>query len=98
MVVAFILLTENLGSRLYPAGSAAWRRVLMPVIGAVSTGFLLYRYFPKARGSGIPQTKTALFLREGFISMRTVLGKLGLCSVSLASGIALGREGPYQGL
>ena len=94
VVVAFILLTENLGSRLYPAGSAAWRRVLMPVIGAVSTGFLLYRYFPNARGSGIPQTKTALFLREGFISMRTVLGKFGLCSVSLASGIALGREGP----
>lgn len=94
VVVAFILLTENLGSRLYPAGSAAWRRVLMPVIGAVSTGFLLYRYFPNARGSGIPQTKTALLLREGFISMRTVLGKFGLCSVSLASGIALGREGP----
>lgn len=94
VVVAFILLTENLGSRLYPARSAAWRRVLMPVIGAVSTGFLLYRYFPNARGSGIPQTKTALLLREGFISMRTVLGKFGLCSVSLASGIALGREGP----
>jgi chloride channel protein, CIC family len=94
VVVAFILLTENLGSRLYPAGSAAWRRVLMPVIGAVSTGFLLYRYFPNARGSGIPQTKTALLLREGFIGMRTVLGKFGLCSVSLASGIALGREGP----
>ena len=94
VVVAFILLTENLGSRLYPAGSAAWRRVLVPVIGAVSTGFFLYRYFPNARGSGIPQTKTALFLRDGFITMRTVLGKFGLCSVSLASGIALGREGP----
>jgi len=27
-VVAFILLTERLGMRLYPVGSAAWRRVL----------------------------------------------------------------------
>ena len=94
VVVAFILLTENLGSRLYPPGSAAWRRILTPLVGAVGTGFLLYKYFPNARGSGIPQTKTALFLNEGFISMRTVLGKFGLCSVSLASGIALGREGP----
>src|SRR5215471_16400666 len=94
VVVAFIVLTENLGARLYPAGGAAWRRVLIPVFGALSTGFLLFRYFPNARGSGIPQTKAALFLRDGFISMRTVLGKFGLCSVSLASGIALGREGP----
>src|SRR5215467_11265019 len=94
VVVAFILLTENLGSRLYPAGSAAWRRGLIPLAGALGTGFLLYRYFPEARGSGIPQTKIALFLRDGYISLRTVLGKFGLCSVSLASGIALGREGP----
>ena len=94
VVVAFIVLTENLGSRLYPAGASAWRRVLIPVFGALFTGFLLYRYFPNARGSGIPQTKAALFLREGYISFRTVLGKFGVCSVSLASGIALGREGP----
>ena len=94
VVVAFILLTENLGARLYPAGAPAWRRVLVPVFGAFITGFLLHRYFPDARGSGIPQTKTALFLRDGYISFRTVLGKFGLCSISLASGIALGREGP----
>ena len=93
-VVAFILLTENLGARLYPVGSPAWRRVLVPIAGSLITGFLLFRYFPNARGSGIPQTKTALFLRDGYISFRTVLGKFGLCSISLASGIALGREGP----
>jgi len=94
VVVAFILLTENLGSRLYPAGGAAWRRLLIPVAGALSTGFFLSRYFPNARGSGIPQTKTALFIRDGVISLRTVLGKFSMCSVTLASGIALGREGP----
>src|SRR5580704_17761950 len=94
VVVAFILLTENLGGRLYPANGAAWRRLVMPVAGALVTGFLLSRYFPNARGSGIPQTKTALFLRDGFISFRTLLGKFWLSSISLASGIALGREGP----
>jgi CIC family chloride channel protein len=94
LVVAFILLTENLGARMYPAGGAAWRRVVIPVLGALITGFLLQRYFPNARGSGIPQTKTALFLHGGVIRFRTVLGKFGCSSVSLASGIALGREGP----
>jgi CIC family chloride channel protein len=31
-VVAFIVLTERLGMRLYPPDSAAWRRVLVPVV------------------------------------------------------------------
>lgn len=57
-------------------------------------GYLLYRYFPNARGSGVPQTKAALFARDGFISLRTVLGKFGCTAATLASGIPLGREGP----
>ncbi len=94
VVVAFILVTERLGMRLYPVGGAAWRRVLFPVAGSVSIGYLLYRYFPDARGSGVPQTKAALFARGGFISLRTVLGKFFCTSATLASGIPLGREGP----
>ena len=94
VIVAFILVTENLGARMYPVESAAWRRLVIPVAGALITGFLLRRYFPNARGSGIPQTKTALFINDGVILFRTVLGKFAFSSVSLASGIALGREGP----
>jgi CIC family chloride channel protein len=93
-VVAFIVLTERLGMRLYPVGSAAWRRVLIPVAGSLTMGFLLYRYFPNARGSGVPQAKAALFARDGFISLRTVLGKFFCTATTLASGIPLGREGP----
>jgi CIC family chloride channel protein len=94
VVVAFILLTENLGARMYPAGGAAWRRVLIPTAGSLISGFFLYRYFPNARGSGIPQAKTALFIRDGYIRLRTVVGKFTMCSLGLASGLALGREGP----
>lgn len=94
VIVGFILITENLGARMYPAGGAAWRRLVLPVLGSLVTGILLYRYFPDARGSGIPQTKAALFVRDGYISLRTLLGKFGCSSISLASGIALGREGP----
>jgi CIC family chloride channel protein len=93
-VVAFILLTERTGMRLYPVGVAPWRRVLFPVLGSLGIGYLLYRYFPNARGSGVPQTKAALFAREGRITLRTVLGKFFCTSATLASGIPLGREGP----
>ncbi len=94
VVVAFILLTGRLAAHIYPAGSAGWRRVAAPTLGALITGWLLFRHFPDARGSGIPQTRAALVIEDGFISMRTVLAKFFLCCGSLASGIALGREGP----
>ena len=94
VVVAFILLTGRLAARMYPAGGSGWRRVLVPTLGSLSTGYLLWRYFPFARGSGIPQTKFALFINDGRIMFRTVVGKFFCCSASLASGIALGREGP----
>src|SRR3984893_6859657 len=74
-VVAFILLTERLGMRLYPVGGAAWRRLLIPVLGSLGMGYLLFRYFPDARGSGVPQTKAALFARDGVITAGTVFGK-----------------------
>jgi CIC family chloride channel protein len=93
-VVAFIVLTERLGMRLYPVGGAPWRRLLFPVVGSLGIGYLLYRYFPNARGSGVPQTKAALYAREGRITLRTVLGKFFCTSATLASGIPLGREGP----
>jgi CIC family chloride channel protein len=94
VVVAFILLTGRLAAQMYPPNGPGWLRVLVPTLGSLGTGYLLWRYFPLARGSGIPQTKFALFINDGRISMRTVLGKFFCCSASLASGIALGREGP----
>src|SRR5499425_1733791 len=94
VVVAFILLTERVGQRLYPVGGAAWHRVAFPVVVSLVMGLLLYRYFPDARGSGVPQSKAALYAREGRISLRTVFGKFFCTSVTLASGIPLGREGP----
>jgi CIC family chloride channel protein len=94
MAVVFILLTERVGSRLYPPGGAAWHRVLIPIVGSLVMGYLLYRFFPDARGSGIPQTKAALYAREGRITAATMFGKFFCTSATLASGIPLGREGP----
>src|SRR6267154_2719979 len=94
VVVAFILLTERFGTHRYPSADAPWRRLLVPVLGSLGMGYLLFRYFPDARGSGVPQTKAALYARGGRISLSTVFGKFFCTSATLASGIPLGREGP----
>ena len=93
-VVAFIVLTERFGRHLDPMGAAPWRRLAIPAAGSLAMGYLLYRYFPDARGSGVPQTKAALYAREGKITLSTVFGKFFCTSATLASGIPLGREGP----
>ncbi len=92
VVVAFVGITERLGKTLMTAGPA--QRLLSPFAGSLIGGWLLYRFFPEARGSGIPQTRVALVLRNGVIGMRTVIGKFLCSSISLGSGVALGREGP----
>ena len=93
-VVAFILVSERIGARLYPMGSEPWRRLLVPCVGSLLVGYVLYRFFPDARGSGVPQTKAALYVREGHITLWTVIGKFVCTSATLACGIPLGREGP----
>jgi chloride channel protein, CIC family len=94
VVVGFILLTGRLAARMYPPGGSKWLRVLVPTLGSLVSGTLLARFFPDARGSGVPQVKFALFIHDGYIAMKTVVGKFFCCTLSLASGIALGREGP----
>src|ERR1041385_2092322 len=93
-VVAFIVLTERTGLRLYPPHGERWRRMFLPVSCSLGMGYLLYRYFPDARGSAVPQTTAALFARDGRITLSTVLGKFFCTSATLACGIPLGREGP----
>jgi H+/Cl- antiporter ClcA len=82
------------GDAAVPGGRCSLATAAVPGRGLARHRFLLYRYFPNARGSGVPQTKAALFAREGRITLRTVLGKFFCTSATLASGIPLGREGP----
>ena len=59
--------------RLYPPGGAQWRRLVF----SLGIGYLLSRYFPDPRGSGVPQTKAALFAR-GIVALRDVLESYGI--------------------
>ena len=93
-IVAFILVTDGLEALLYAEGGARWRRLVTPILATLGVGYLLQRFFPEARGSGVPQTKAAMFARRGLIPLKTVIGKFITASITLASGIALGREGP----
>jgi CIC family chloride channel protein len=68
--------------------------VLVPGLGGLAAGFLLQRVVPSARGSGIPQVKTAYALDTSGARLRDAVGKFAVCVLQLGSGASLGREGP----
>lgn len=66
------------------------------VVFAVAASFLVNRYAPYAKHSGIPEIKTVLggFVMKRFMGGWTLIIKsLGLC-LAVASGLWLGKEGP----
>jgi chloride channel protein, CIC family len=68
--------------------------LLIPALGGLITGAGLYFYAPEARGSGIPQVKTAYYLDAGRIPARVIPAKMVLSALNIGTGASLGREGP----
>ncbi|HOL73636.1 MAG TPA: chloride channel protein [Bryobacteraceae bacterium] len=75
-------------------GASALRKVLSPAIGALIAVLLTYRVFRAARGSGVSNTKAAVYISNGRVPFGAVIGKFLACSVSIGTGNSLGPEDP----
>ncbi|MEZ5427733.1 MAG: chloride channel protein [Pyrinomonadaceae bacterium] len=71
-----------------------WLTILVPVVGGLICGWFLEKVVPDARGSGIPQVKTAYVIRGGKMRFRVAIGKFLISALQIGSGASLGREGP----
>lgn len=70
------------------------RLVVVPVLIGLLVALLTRYVFPNVRGSGINQTKAALYIHNGYISTRTMIGKFVLSALAIGSGHSLGPEDP----
>src|ERR1700722_11236754 len=52
------------------------------------------RVFPAVRGSGVNQTKSAVYISNGYVPFVTVIGKFITCALAIGSGQSLGPEDP----
>lgn len=80
-----------LGSALAPSHV---RVILMPTLAGLVVAFLVMRVFPRVRGSGVNQTKAAVYISSGHIPFSTVVGKFICCALAIGSGQSLGPEDP----
>jgi CIC family chloride channel protein len=82
---------ELLGSSLSPTFP---RVVLAPTLAGIVAALLVIYAFPRARGSGVNQTKSAVYVSNGYIPFNTVVGKFICCALAIGSGQSLGPEDP----
>jgi CIC family chloride channel protein len=70
------------------------RLLFVPMGIGLVVAVLVQLAFPGARGSGINQTKAALYIYNGYISFKTVVGKFITSALSIGGGFSLGPEDP----
>jgi len=80
-----------LGSGLRPGPP---RVFLAPALTGLVIAFLVIKLFPRARGSGVNQTKAALYIYDGYIPFSTIIGKFITAALAIGSGAPLGPEDP----
>ena len=80
-----------LGSTLTPP---PLRVLLAPAAAGLLVAFLVQKFFHGARGSGVNQTKAAVYVFDGYVPFRTVIGKFLTCSLAIGGGQSLGPEDP----
>ncbi len=96
LVVSFRLAIEwikllTLGSAPHPGEP---RLFIVPACAGLFVAGLVRWVFPGARGSGVNQTKAALYIYNGFISFKTVTGKFITSAIAIGCGHSLGPEDP----
>jgi CIC family chloride channel protein len=96
LVVSFRMAIEWLSILLLGVAPAAGQKRLfiIPALAGIVIAVLTRYVFPGVRGSGVNQTKAALYIHNGYISVRTVIGKFMLSALAIGSGQSLGPEDP----
>lgn len=85
-------------ARLYLLGTGVVltpaRLLLAPTLAGLVIAVLVIHVFPATRGSGVNQTKAALYIYNGQIPFRTAVGKFITAALAIGSGHSLGPEDP----
>lgn len=96
LVVSFRIAIEWI--KILTLGSAPhagqFRLLLVPALAGLFVAALVQLFFPGARGSGVNQTKAALYIYNGYISFKTVIGKFITSALAIGCGHSLGPEDP----
>ena len=95
-VVCFRITIEFLRIQLFGSSlTPAFPRILLaPALTGLVIALLVMLVFPRVRGSGVNQTKSALYVDDGYIPFRTAIGNFICSALAIGSGQSFGPEDP----
>ena len=109
-VVSFVALSAGAGYRPgAPAGEAGlrwlkkhepegplnpWLLLIIPPIGGLVSGLIVFRFAPEAEGHGTDAVIDAYHNKQGYIRPRVPIVKIIASALTIGSGGSGGREGP----
>jgi CIC family chloride channel protein len=76
------------------ASSPPLLRVLIPAVGGILVGLIVRFLAPEAKGHGVPEVMNAVALHGGVIRPIVAVAKSFASAICIATGGAVGREGP----
>ncbi len=88
---------EWVGYEWFPSITASWGKayvVIIPAIGGLLVGLLVFHFAREAKGHGVPEVMEAVALRGGRIRPIVAGVKALASSLSIGTGGSVGREGP----
>ncbi|MCL4691586.1 MAG: chloride channel protein [Candidatus Hydrogenedentes bacterium] len=98
--IAFVWMIEFFEHLFFGAGSdylafmGGYHVIILPAIGGLLVGPIVYFVAPEAKGHGVPEVMTAVATRGGRIRPVVVLAKAVCSAITIGSGGSVGREGP----
>ncbi len=69
-------------------------KILVPMLGGLIVGPLIYFFAPEAKGHGVPEVMQSILMKGGIIRPRVALVKALASAVTIGTGGSVGREGP----
>jgi CIC family chloride channel protein len=75
-------------------GLGIWFVLLVPVLGGIVYGPLIYRFAREARGHGVPEVMLAVAENGGRIRPQVTVVKAVASAITIGVGGSVGREGP----
>lgn len=93
-VIGFRAAIDHCHQLLLGPSPSSLRLLLTPTFTGLVVAWLVMHVFPRVRGSGVNQTKAALYVFNGYIPLRTAVGKFITASLAIGSGQSLGPEDP----
>ncbi len=73
---------------------ALWLIPIIPMLGGLIVGPIVYFYAREAKGHGVPEVMAAVALKSGAIRPRVAIAKAVASAICIGSGGSAGREGP----